>query len=942
MPHVRLSMLLALSMFFVCSRAIAQSAAEQPAWLPAEARYDKPFFDGGNYDPQIPTPKQLLGYELGSRPASHAEIERCLKAWDEASQRMTVTPFGQTNERRTQYYATITSTRNQTALGEIRAAIGKLADPRKLKDQAEADRIIRDTPAIAWGAYCIHGDEMSGSDAALAVIYHLVAARDRDTEDMLDKLVICIDPIQNPDGRDRFIRRVDEFDGATPVLDRESIQHQGVWPYGRTNHYQFDLNRDWIYAVQPETRNRQRVVSQWMPQLFIDSHEMDPTDTFLFNPAREPFNPGLSPMIRKWWNTFANDAGTAFDQHGWSYYSREWADFWYPGYSDGWACMHGAIGILYEQARTGGRSILLPTGRILTYREAVHHQAVCSMSNLNSLLRNRTAVLTDYLANRRAALAGNASQPQTFILPPSANRTRTEAFVDYLTNQGVEVTVASQAFDASDLLGTSREKIEKKNFPAGTILVQRRQPLAPLVGAILDFDPRMDKAFLESERKELETKRSSRLYDITGWSVPMAWNLDAYWSTAAVSVASKPYAKPTTQPATADVVAKPYAYVIDVADDSWRRCLVHLMMAGVQVRVADREFRAAGRSFQPGSLLIRRHDNDEALLQKVLDAAKASGATIHAATTARSPDDTPDLGGQHMLLLTPPRVALLSGSEVDTTIFGATWHMLDRELGLPVSLFSTSELARLDLRRHNVLILPGAEGTSAIQEHMSEIETFMRAGGTVIAIEGATSLFTGKDSKLSAVRDRVDILKSDKESLLDEYASAVALERAEGKDEVDADKLWDEPAELLPLGAEAAKPDTKLTREALDEWRRLFSPTGVIVRGEVCDHHWMSLGCPRELPLYYAGSRALLSKSPTETVVRLAPPQRLRLSGLLWPEAAQRLGDAAYATAERVGSGQLILFASDVNFRGAYRGANQLLINAVLLGPGCGTSQAVR
>ncbi|MFN0058604.1 MAG: M14 family zinc carboxypeptidase, partial [Planctomycetota bacterium] len=616
-----------LSLTLLTQLAAAQIATESPAWLPREYRYDKPMFETSNYDPQIPTPDKLLGYRLGDRPATHAEVQRCFKAWDDASPRMTLTDFGNSHERRVQFYATITSGKNHAQLADIRASIAKLADPRKLKVQAEADRIIRDTPSIAWLAYCIHGDELSGTDAALAVVYHLLASRDREVEDLLEKTVICVDPIQNPDGRDRFIRRIDELDGYTPVLDRAAVQHTGNWPYGRTNHYLFDLNRDWIYSVHPETRNRQRMIAAWTPQLFVDSHEMGPEDSFLFNPAREPFNPGLSPMIRKWWNTFADDAGVAFDQHGWSYYSREWADFWYPGYSDGWACMHGSIGILYEQARTGGRPIALPTGRILTYREAVHHQVVCTMANLNSLLRNRVAVLTDFAAARKAAVSADESQPQTFLLSPTGNKTRVDAFVEYLTNQGVEVQVATQAFEATDLVNTLRERVDTRQLPVGTIIVHRRQPLAPLVGATLDFDPRMDKEFLDSERRELETKRTSRLYDITGWSPPMTWGLDAYWSKTAVTVATKPYEKPTSQPATGDtLLAKPYAYVIDVGDDSWRRCLTHMLNAGVQVRVAEREFRAGGRTFKPGSVLVRRHENDENLWPRVLDAAKASGA----------------------------------------------------------------------------------------------------------------------------------------------------------------------------------------------------------------------------------------------------------------------------------------------------------------------------
>lgn len=922
--------------------ASAQIAPMRPVWLPAEYSYDAPFVPGAVHDPAIPTATALVGFDLGVRPMRHAEVLRCFEAWDAASQRMTLLRIGRTHEQREQIVAVITSEANHARLEAIRGAIGKLADPRRLKDAAEADAIIRDTPAIAWMAYCIHGDEMSGTDAGVALAYHLVASKDKDTTELLDHTVICIDPIQNPDGRDRFITMLDETNGYTPVLDRLSDQHEGHWPRGRTNHYLFDLNRDWIYAVHPETRHRQRAISEWTPQLLIDGHEMGPEDTFLFNPAREPFNPGLSPLIRKWWKTFADDAGAAFDRHGWSYYTREWADFWYPGYSDGWATLHGAIGILYEQARTGGRPVLLPTGRVLTYREAVHHQLTVSTANLSSLLRNRAEILRDYLAQRRAALAPDASLPQTFLMPPSANATRQREFVAYLRNQGIEVAVTTAPLTATNLTGSMRENVESREFPAGTIVVQRAQPLGPLVGAVLDFDPRMDKEFLDSERRELETKRQSRLYDITGWSPVMAWALEAYWSPARIDAPTKAYEAPAMQPASGPRQDAPvYAYVIDVADDSWRAALASLLMAGVQVRVADEEFRAAGRTFARGSLLIRRHDNAADVGQVVSAAAGAAGAVVHVATTARSPDDAPDLGGQHMILLARPSVALLGGADVDGAIFGATWHLLDKEVGLPVSIFQLADAGRLDLRRYNVLIVPGLDGggRDRMRGMKDDIAAWLRSGGTLVALDSAAGFFADSEVGLSAVRSRESVIK---EKQLDEYASAVALERAAGTSEVEMNLLWDDTTEVVPAGAAADKPETKLSDEALDEWRRLFSPTGAILRAELRTTHWLTFGCGSQLPTFAAGSRVLLAKGPVETPVRFTTPKHLRLSGLLWPESASRLADSAAATVERVGSGQLILFAQDPNFRGAYRGSSQLLLNAILLGPGCGTNQPAR
>jgi len=941
--------------------AASQVPPQAPAWLPAEYRYDRAYFEGATYDPALPAPRELLGFEIGERPATHAEMERCLKAWAGAApKRMTLTPYAQTDERRTLYYAVITSEKNHARLDAIRAAIGKLADPRRLKDDAEAQQIIRQTPAIAWMAYSIHGDELSGADAALAVAYHLVASRDAEVGTLLDELVVMLDPMMNPDGRDRFIRQTDEVKGYTPNLDVESQQHGGRWPWGRTNHYHADLNRDWILGVHPETRGRRAAIVQWNPQLLVDGHEMGAHDTYLFYPPREPFNPNIAPLLHKWWKTFADEQGRAFDRFGWSYYTREWADFWYPGYSDGWGALQGAVAILYEQAGTGGSPIVQASGSILTYRESVHHHVVSTMANLQTLRANRGAILSDFLESKRDALAGDEDdRPQTFLLPPSDNATRMRAFLDNLHNQGIEIDITQQASAAGPLRDALGNAYESRDLPAGTYVIQRRQPRGALVGALLDFDPRMSTEFLNSERKELETKRQTRIYDITGWCLPMAYGLEAYWSRAAVEVPCRPYEGGTgilpvlqpdrtrSVPATGETplpprtgetpvppTENPYAWVIDAGDDAWQRATAFLLQAGATCRVAEKEFRVAGRTFRPGSLLIRRHENGPELAQRLQQAAEASGATIYAAATARSPDDAPDLGGQHFLLLRRPRVALLSDFPTSAYVQGAIWRLFDVEVGLSLSLAGAVERG-IDLRRYNVLIVPSTWGAAErmLEPSSGEVKTWVESGGTLIAIGDSAAYFTKPDRKWSEVRLRPDVLDK-----LSEYATAAALERAARTPKVESGKVWDETVEAVPAGVKIEPPPGELKDKALDEWRSIFSPVGVIVRGEVNVEHWLAFGCPPELPLHAAGAEVFLSKHPVQTAVRFAAAKRLRLSGLLWPEAAERLGDSAYVTVERIGRGQLILFAQDPDFRGAWHGTRRLLVNAVLLGPGCGAS----
>ncbi len=913
-----------------CGAAAAQVAETSPAWLPPDFRYKITMWPASQPDPGVPSPAQLLGYELGDRPASHAEIERCFAAWAEKGL-LELREYGRTHEGRRLFYAILTSRENREKLESIREDVGKLADPRLLPDGTRDDDFVRGLPAIAWLAYGIHGDETSGSDAAIGVAYRLLAFDDEEARSLLANLVVVIDPLQNPDGRDRFIRQMDEFRGYTPSLDMSALPHTGRWPSGRTNHYFFDLNRDWVYGTQPETRARWKVVAEWNPQLFVDSHEMWPDSTFMSNPAREPFNPNLAPLIRNWWKTFADDSGRAFDAYGWSYYTREWADFWYPGYSDAWASYHGAIGMLYEQAGIGGHAIRQSTGRVLTYHEAVHHQLVATLANLRTLRDRRADVLKDYLTQKRAGLsAAPASAARTFLLPPSENGARRQAMIDLIHEQGVEAFVAQQPFSAAALVGAFRDRHERREFPAGTLVVRRQQPRAALVSALLDFDPRMSPEFLRDERRDLEVRGESRIYDVTGWAPPLAMGVDAYWSGDDVSAGLAPYVPAVAETGRFDEGSGAYAYVIDGASDAVLPALATLLQGGARVRVAQQSFVAAGRRFGRGSLLMRRLENDETLAG-LLRAVAAEGVVVHTASTARSPDDTPDLGGGEFTLLTRPRVAMPVGDSLDENALGETWHLLDRELGVSVSLIPAG--GWVDLRAYNAIVLaPGAGNAFSADA----LKSWMESGGTLIAIGDAVGSFAAEGG-VSAVRRREDVL----DDLL-EYETAVALERAAGSRPAYVDDLWDNPSEAPPNFPAAERPESSLEGVELDRYRRRFAPNGVIARADLDSTHWVAFGAglPSEsaAAVFVQGPRVLLAKPPVQTPARFASRDRLRLSGLLWPEAAERLADSAYVTVERVGSGQLILFAHRPNFRGAWKGTSRMLANAILLGPGCGAS----
>jgi len=926
-----------------------------------ERAYDEPFFPGTEYDESVATPESFLARPVGSRLARHDEIVRVFEHWGETSDRVDVAEYGRTHEGRPLLRVVITSPENHARLATIKRAIARLADPRGLTEP-EARAILDSTPAIAWMGYSIHGDETSGTDASLAVAYHLAAGTSADVLELLREVVVVMDPCLNPDGRQRILTQIEQSAGYVANLDHASMQ-RGRWPYGRGNHYLFDMNRDWMVGVAPETRGRWRVALEFHPQLFVDAHEMSGLDTYLFYPQADPVHPAMPATLMKWQKAFAAANAAAFDRYGWGYYTREWADGWGAFYSDSWGSLNGAIGMLYEQAGVGGQPLKRASGEIVSYREAVHGQAVSSVSNLTTLARERRAVLADYLAGRRRNVdRARPGGDRAFVLVPGRNPSREARFLDLLLAQGIEVQLASAAFTARECESPLAEAADTRTFEAGAYLVHAAQPQAGLVAAYLDFDTRMDDETVLEERRSLERKGESKMYDVTAWDLGRAFDLDCTWCTpgpvdGAVLETVPELARGVVP--SADGSAPVYAFAVDGADDASVRFAVRAMELGLAVHLADEAFQAGGQEFPRGSLLLRRHENAEAFEVTVHKVADEAGVRAFALATGRSEGEGPDLGGGHFHLLARPRVAVLSNAPVRSDGFGHIWQLLDERLRLPMTMLDAQRFGGQDLRRYNVLVLPPGSIRRALAPHAKGIAAWVRSGGTLIACGSSVAGVLGEEFGLSSVVLRRDALED-----LDAFAYAAERERSARDVSVDFSELWGDGASATETESDgdvdddeaSAGADASATEadeadeedeedeedgdlEQRDGWMRRFAPAGAILRGIVNEDEWITVGAGPELPVPYSGSRVLLAREPVRTPVRMASPAALRLAGLLWPEARERIADSAWLTVESVGHGQLILFAAPPAFRGWFAGTARLFANAVVYGPGLGADQ---
>jgi hypothetical protein len=960
--------------------------APQPSPVPGLA-YEEPFFPKAKYIPSVPTPDSVLGFPVGSRPATHAQIEAVFKALAAKSPRCKLVAYGKTHEGRALYYMVIASEANLSRLDSLKAELAKLADPRKVAKE-EGDQLAATLPAVAWMAYAIHGDEMSGSDAALAVAYHLAAGADADVTNLLDKLVVIMDPLMNPDGRDRFLAMQAQNRTVQPSVDDQSLLHTGVWPSGRMNHYLFDMNRDWIFATQPETRGRLRAVNEWNPHYFMESHEMDSQGTFLFLPAREAINPNEPDNVRKWQVEFAKDLAAAFDARGWRYYNGEWNDDWYPGYSSSWSALRGAVANLYEQAAIGTDAVRRGEGTLESYREAVHKQLVSSMANLAFLAKNRQAVLADFLAEKRKSVGTDASIPaHTFAVLPSANATRQRRFLDLMALEGFDVYSAGESFTAQGKDRLGRE-VKYMKFPAGTLLIPARQPLARLVNAMLEFDPHTLPQFLTDERRDLLRFGRSRIYDITGWSLPMLFDVQTFDLPAGLpsEAQSKLVSLPAPAQASMTNSDTSVAYVIDGADDASVAAAGRLMERGVWVRVAAKPFQFDNREFARGSVVVEHKDNANfagQLTGVVSNVCAELSLTAIGVRTGYGPGDLPDLGGEHFVLLKRPRIAIFGRDPIQPYSYGSAWYLIDHVLGLRASYLDNQNLPNTDLRRYNVLVLPDGADADSLKNGMKPLKDWITAGGTLVAIGSSAGVFASETNGLGATRQLPDVLGKK----MDDFRQAVVREWEARQTTPDPAKVWafSPPTEVIYpwLVGESDDKDKEEDLKRRDAWRAIFMPAGVLLAGRVDDRSWLTAGCGEYVPLVYSGKTILLAPPTVLAPVRLgffnpAPPKppetaapapsadtkekkkddakpapgwtiappgfemRLRMSGLLWPEAADRLANAAYVTRESLGAGQLILFASDPTFRGAALGTSRIFANAITLGPGMGASEPIK
>ena len=470
-----------------------------------------PFYHPASPDPAIPTPESFLGYELGVRFTPHHRVVSYLEALAEASPRVRIQEYGESYEGRPLLLLTVSTPENLERTDSIRSTYARILDTRRT-DLGEARSLTRDLPAAAWLSYNVHGDETSSSEAAMATAYYLAAARDDITLELLRSVIVLIDPCLNPDGRDRYVNWLLGVQGRVPDPRHAAREHQQPWPGGRYNHYLFDLNRDWAWLSQRETRRRVELYLAWMPQVHVDFHEMWYDATYFFFPPERPIHPNYPDQVAKWGAIYGKGNAAAFDARGWRYYTAEAFDLYYPGYGDSWPTFQGAVGMTYEQAGHGfsGSTVFRPTeGDTLTLAERAEHHFVAGLATLRTTADNREARLLDF--HRFFEIDRNHT-PRAFLFPPGNDPPRTAEMIALLMAHGAEIHRTTQETRPSGLTTYSGARVSTA-LPKGTYVVSMDQPRHRFLRTLLEPEAGLP---------------DTLFYDLSAWSLPLAFGVEGY------------------------------------------------------------------------------------------------------------------------------------------------------------------------------------------------------------------------------------------------------------------------------------------------------------------------------------------------------------------------------------------------------------------------------
>lgn len=824
--------------------------------------------EGTRHDPAIPTPESVLGFGLGERPVRHDRLVDYIRLLAERSPRMTIETIGHSHEGRPIEFLVVTSPANHARLESLRAA------HRALSDDPAATAPSEGMPVVTWLNYGVHGAESAGMDAVIPVLYHLAAAEGEAIERTLANSIILITAIFNPDGHSRRIDHVERFSSMVPVTDPASEVHN-LWMTARTNHYWFDLNRQWLLQTQPESRAWLAAWQRWRPNVSVDFHEMGSNATYYFHPG-EPRrkNPLIPDRSRRLLQKMAGFHAASLDEAGYLYYTEEGFDNYYIGKGSTYPHLNGSIGILFEAAAARGGAIETPNG-MRTLALNIRHHVLTSLSSIAGAEALRGELLAYQRDFYRDSLEAAGKDPVGAWLIDSHDRARLEMFRDLLARHDINVHELARDVRVGD-----------RDYRAGrALIVPLAQRQYAMIRGIFDRVKQFEEAVF---------------YDVSGWTLPLAYDLDH------APLARRAY-RPELLGATAGrvTVAWPepavsdYGYMLAYDEYFAPRALYRLLDEGLLASVALKPFEVEtpqGRaSFARGAIFIPlagQTRSPQDIHRLVIAAASEAGIEARAVTSGLTPTEGVDLGArQSFAPLARPSVLLFIDDGVPWSDAGEIWHLLDHDMRIPVTLRQKDRFSGLDWSRYSHVVLAGAR-LAPDDRLLERLGRFVREeGGVLIATRaGAVSvqkaLFGHKAEK-----------------------------RTDGADKDGADVLVRRDYAEMPLA------------EAVD------IVGGAVFGSDLDITHPLAFGHRDRAIASHRNMTAVLEtpENPYAMVARYLKDDPV-LSGYASDKRKAEIAGTPMLIADRLGRGSVILFADDPVFRASYPGTARLFLNAIFFG----------
>lgn len=668
---------------------------------------------------QLQSPEAFLDYKIGSRFTPHYKIVNYVKAVAQALPRMVkVEPYGETYEGRELLLVFVSSSQNMQRLDEIRQNNIALAGMNKSTASAE------NAPAIVWLSYNVHGNEPSSSEAAMATLYELVNPANTQTKEWLKNTVVVIDPCMNPDGRDRYVNWFNSVSGSNPNADVQSREHAEPWPGGRGNHYNFDLNRDWAWQTQIETQQRLAKYNQWLPQVHVDFHEQYFNNPYYFAPAAEPYHQVITSWQREFQKTIGKNNAKYFDENGWLYFTRQEFDLFYPSYGDTYPLYNGAIGMTYEQGghSRGGLAVVTNAGDTLTLEDRLKHHVASGLSTIEAASQHAQKLVAEFKKFYDNSRNNQGDEVKTYVIT-SDNSVKLNTIANLLKSNSIEYgTVTGKDFKGVSFETGKEEKAKLKKY---NIAISTAQPKSVLAKVLLE--PKSNLA-------------DSITYDITAWSLPYAYNVDAYAVRDALPL--KPF---TTSVDKAELPLSNYGYLIRYNSINAVKLLCRLLKQNVKIRYAEKPFTYNGKQYDRGTLIVLEKGNPVNLGLLLKDFLSNNVVEIDAVTTGFM-EKGPDFGSADIKFIRAPKVALITGQQASSSAAGEVWHLFDRQLEYPLTLIDADDLGNTNLSNYNVLIIPDGYYSSLSGKNVADkLREFVSSGGRLIAMENAVQQLSTSD-----------------------------------------------------------------------------------------------------------------------------------------------------------------------------------------------------